>query len=118
MEEPGVLCSPSSVPGFCSRAGRFPPASRVLGKRRGAEGRGRKEETSVSAARAPGAGAVTSKAVPLEQPVAAGRSGCRGGRVRTVAETGREMRWLTQGKVNDFRTGRGGAFSRLQSVST
>lgn len=56
----------------------------------------------------------------------AGAAGCcreerlrgRQAQSQNSSEMGREMRWLTWGKVNDFRTGRGGAISHLQSAST
>lgn len=71
IEEPVIPCSPFSMPGFLQQGWEgflLPPTCWGSRKPPG------------PAAKALGPGAVVSKAVAPEQPVAAGRSGCGGGR--------------------------------------
>lgn len=88
VEEPGNPCSHFSMPGFCSGAGSFLASSHMQGRQQGAhsplpipqhEGERRKPPSSAPV-KASGPGAVVSEAAAPEQPVAAGRSGCGGGK--------------------------------------
>lgn len=88
VEEPLTPCSPFSLPGFCSRDGRFLASSSSEGRRHLVAFPAHRvnQETSWPCCEMPVPGAVGWEGVLLEQPVAAGRSGCGGGRsrVRTV----------------------------------
>lgn len=110
-EEPVTVSSPVCKPGFCSGAGRFPASSQV-GPLAASPARGRKQESCRPPAEAPGPGAAALEAAAPEQPVAAGRGGCGGGRQQSQSSCrdgqGNEMVDSRQGERFQSRKGEGG----------
>lgn len=99
VEDPLTPCSPFSVPGFCSRAGRFLASSSSEGHQLlvSFPARGVNQETSWPCCEMPLPDVVRSEGVVLEQPVAAWEEWLRRRQEQSQnsSEMGREMRWLT-----------------------